>query len=97
MKSFATVESMLPPINLNNLSSYVLAFVVAAWAVFWKGIALWRAIESKQKNWFIIILVLNSATLGLAEILYLFKFAKKRLTIKEMKTWIPASPTTLRR
>lgn len=50
-----------------------------------KGVALWRAANLKQRNWFIAILVLN--TLGILDLIYLFKFAEKKLTIKEVRSW----------
>ena len=60
-------------------------YVLFIWSLFWKGIALWRASQFKQRNWFVVILVLN--TVGILEIVYLFRFAKKRLTFREMGTW----------
>jgi hypothetical protein len=41
----------------------------------WKGLALWRASQYKQKYWFVAILVLN--TIGILEIVYLTWFVKK--------------------
>lgn len=67
------------------LQNNVLAFFLLAWTLLWKGIALWRAAKSEQKYWYIALLILN--TLGLLEILYLFKFSKHKLTIHEMQTW----------
>lgn len=64
-----------------NIAIYVL-FI---WSLFWKGIALWRSSQFKQKNWFVVMLVLN--TIGILEIVYLFRFSKKRLTFQEMKAW----------
>lgn len=55
------------------------------WSLFWKGMALWRASKNDQRNWFVIILVLN--TVGILEIIYLFVFAKKKLTLEELKFW----------
>lgn len=46
-----------------------------AWTLAWKGLALWRAAELRQKPWFIAILLVN--TLGILEMLYLFFIAKK--------------------
>lgn len=57
-----------------------------------KGIALWRSSQLKQRNWFIALFVfipLND--LALIEIVYLFWFAKKRLTFKEIKSWLVRS------
>jgi len=67
------------------LDNTVVLFALYVWSLFWKGIALWRASKLEQRNWFIAILVLN--TIGLLEIVYLFWFAKKRLTIAEIKNW----------
>lgn len=64
-----------------------LFFVFFLWSVLWKGIALWRSANLKQKNWFVVILILNGATLGILEIVYLFFFAKKKMTIAELKFW----------
>lgn len=63
-------------------------FVVLIWSMFWKGIALWRASQEKQRNWFIVLLIVN--TVGILELVYLFKFAKNKLTFVQMKSWIPS-------
>ncbi len=51
-------------------------FIIGAiiWTLVWKGLALWRAAELKQKYWFIAILLIN--TLGILEIIYLFIITK---------------------
>lgn len=53
----------------------VFAFVLIVWSLSWKGVALWKSAELRQKKWFIAILVLN--TLGLLEIIYLFFVARR--------------------
>ena len=63
----------------------VAIYTLYIWSLIWKGFALWRAAHQRQRNWFVVILVLN--TIGILEIVYLFRFSKKRLTIAEMKTW----------
>jgi len=63
--------------------------VLYIWSLIAKGIALWRASKAEQRNWFVALLVLN--TLGVVELIYLFKFAKKPLTIKEIRTWVGRS------
>lgn len=65
------------------MEQLVLLYVLTIWSLIWKGIALWRAANTHQRNWFLVMLVLNTA--GLLEIIYLFRFAKKRLTFKEIK------------
>jgi hypothetical protein len=62
-----------------------LFFVLYLWSLLWKGLSLWRAANLKQRNWFVGILVLNTA--GILEIIYLFFFATKKLRIEEIKSW----------
>lgn len=63
--------------------SPVFFIIIYFWSILWKGVALWRASAFKQKNWFIVLLVLN--TIGILEVIYLFYFAKKKLTLKDIK------------
>ncbi|OHA89763.1 MAG: hypothetical protein A3C70_00695 [Candidatus Zambryskibacteria bacterium RIFCSPHIGHO2_02_FULL_43_14] len=48
--------------------------LIIFWSLVWKGFALWRSAELRQKYWFIAILLIN--TLGILEIIYLFVVAK---------------------
>jgi len=66
------------------------AYALLIWTIVWKGLALWKAAHHQQKNWFIVILLLNPpilTTLGIVEIVYLFKFAKKPMTLEDIKKW----------
>lgn len=67
------------------LEQAILVYVLSIWSLIWKGIALWRAVNNRQRNWFIVMLVLN--TVGILEIIYLFRFAKKRMTLGDIKDW----------
>lgn len=58
------------------LENPILLLFLAIWSLFWKGLALWRAAKTDQKNWFIAILIIN--TVGILEIIYLAWFAKKK-------------------
>ena len=61
---------------LNFLEEYSwLLGILAIWSIVWKGFALWRAAERKEKWWFIALLIIN--TFGILEILYIFVFGKK--------------------
>lgn len=60
-----------------------LIFILGVWSLIWKGLALWRSAQKKEKVWFIVLLILN--TLGLLEILYLFVFSKKEPSKKGLK------------
>lgn len=51
-------------------------FLILAWSLVWKGLALWHAARRGEEWWFIALLVIN--TLGILEIIYLFFFAKRR-------------------
>lgn len=69
----------------NENLDLVLITVITVWSTLLKGIALWRAANLKQRNWFIVMLIVN--TIGILELVYLFRFASKRLTVKEVKSW----------
>lgn len=64
-------------------------YIVLVWQVLWSGLALWRSAKLNQNKWFIGLFIsfLFIHTIGIIEIVYLFYFAKKRLTIKDIKTW----------
>lgn len=76
---------MIPGLEfLNNPTALtILWFVAMAWSFFWKGIALWKSAIEKQKIWFVALLFINS--LGLLEIIYLFSFSKKKMTLQELR------------
>lgn len=76
--------------NLRDMNSItaippLLQFVLLVWSIAWKGLALWNAAKNSQKNWFIAILIVN--TVGILEIIYLFRFAKKRMALKDLLFW----------
>lgn len=50
-------------------------YVIIAWAVIWKGIALWHAARGRQLAWYLALLIIN--TVGILEIIYLIFFRKK--------------------
>ena len=72
-------------LNQISQSSPILVFVLFLWSILWKGIALWKSAKYDQRNWFIVILVLN--TVGILEIIYLFRFAKTKLKLSDLKIW----------
>jgi len=53
----------------------VIVWTIIIWTFFWKGYAIWTAAKNGQKTWFVVLLVVN--TIGILEIFYLFKIAKK--------------------
>lgn len=62
-----------------------LVFALFIWSLLWKGLALWHAAKLSQRNWFVVMLVLN--TVGILEIIYLFVFAKKKFDYHTLLFW----------
>ncbi len=52
-----------------------LVILVTIWDLVWKGIALWKSARNEQRNWFVVLLLINS--LGIVPIIYLQFFQKK--------------------
>ncbi len=57
-----------------------LILAVSIWELIWKGFALWKAAQRKEKGWFVVLLVLNTA--GILAIIYLLM----RLDSKKSKS-----------
>ena len=70
--------------NLTSPGAGLGFWVLSVWALFWKGLALWRAAKENSQYWFIALLILN--TVGILEIAYLFFFAKEKLSLSAMGT-----------
>jgi predicted membrane channel-forming protein YqfA (hemolysin III family) len=68
-----------------NVWTSVLLYVLFVWSLIWKGLALWHAAKLSQKNWFVVMLVLN--TVGILELVYLFYFAKKKFALQTLRFW----------
>lgn len=69
-----------------------MVILISLWALPWKGIALWKASQNKQKVWFIVLLLLN--TIGILEILYIFILSKvKKQTAPELPKQTPPTET----
>ena len=56
----------------------VLALVLTIWALPWKVYSVWLAVKRDQKKWYVALLLLN--TVGILELYYIFKVAKKSWT-----------------
>lgn len=62
-------------VDLFNDPRFALALLLlSAWALAWKGVALWKASQKGKKAWFVLLLILN--TFGVVEILYIFWLSK---------------------
>ncbi|SFE59787.1 DUF5652 family protein [Alteribacillus iranensis] len=49
--------------------SHPFFYVIIAWSLIWKGIALWHAARHQQLIWFIVLFIVN--TVSILEIIYL--------------------------
>ena len=56
----------------NNLWFFIISII---WVLPWKGYALWTASRTRNKRWFIALLILN--TFAILDIFYIFYIAKK--------------------
>jgi methionyl-tRNA synthetase len=65
-------------------------WILIIWSLFWKGWALWTAGNRKDKIWFIILFLFNTA--GLLEIVYIFFIAKCCSKSKKTKRTIRRKP-----
>lgn len=60
----------------------VLITIFTIWSVLWKGYSVWTAVKHNHKGWFIALLILN--TIGILDMIYIFKVAKKDVkTVKK--------------
>jgi len=57
-----------------------LFILLVAWALVWKGMALWKSARHAHKVWFVVLLVTN--TVGILDILYLYVFSKKSKSVE---------------
>jgi hypothetical protein len=70
-----TIESQMNSItNWLDLHPF-LSGAILLWSLIWKGLALWRSAELRQKYWFVAVLILN--TVGLLDIFYILFIARK--------------------
>jgi hypothetical protein len=71
LKGGIQVDNVLQILQPNS----PILYLIIAWAVIWKGIALWHAARNKQLVWYIALLIVN--TVGILEIIYLIFFRNK--------------------
>ncbi len=50
--------------------------LIIIWTTMWKGFALWKSAQLRDKWWFIALLIVN--TVGILEIFYIYYFSKKK-------------------
>jgi hypothetical protein len=64
---------------MKDFNVWLLALIL--WTIPWKAYAVWIAAKADHKKWFVVLLFIN--TVGILEIFYIFKIAKK--TTAEVK------------
>ncbi|OGN04929.1 MAG: hypothetical protein A2831_02645 [Candidatus Yanofskybacteria bacterium RIFCSPHIGHO2_01_FULL_44_17] len=50
--------------------------IAVAWSLPWKGVALWKAAQNRDRCWFVALLLIN--TLAMLDILYTYVWSKKK-------------------
>jgi len=60
---------------MNHIFVNILVLIIALWTIPWKVYAVWTAVKNNHKKWFVALLIFN--TVGILEIFYIFKIAKK--------------------
>lgn len=53
-----------------------LIYLLIAWSIVWKSVALWYAARNKQLGWYIALIIINTA--GILEIIYLAFFKRDK-------------------
>jgi len=53
----------------------IVIVILTLWSIPWKLYSVWVAAKSNHKKWFVALVLLN--TVGILEIFYVFKIAKK--------------------
>jgi len=65
------------PFGVGGFGFSGIAFLIlVVWSLIWKGLALWKSAQRKEKTWFVALLIIN--TVGILEILYLYVFSKEK-------------------
>ena len=59
------MDNIIQLLDSNN----PILYIIIAWSVIWKGIALWHCGRNKQLAWYLTIFIVN--TCGVLEIVYL--------------------------
>ncbi|MFA6355063.1 MAG: DUF5652 family protein [Candidatus Paceibacterota bacterium] len=58
-----------------NANMVLFLLILVLWVLPWKGYAVWTAAQTRNKRWFIALILLN--TFAILDIIYIFYIAKK--------------------
>jgi hypothetical protein len=65
-----------------DLSWIILIIILAVFEIIMKGITLWKCGRNNQINWYIAILILNTA--GILPVIYLMYYQKDQKHIEQL-------------
>ncbi len=68
---------MFNPFHLSDFKLFILIFTIF-WVLPWKAYSLWLAAHSRQKIWFVVLLVVN--TFSILELVYVFYIEEKKVS-----------------
>ncbi len=81
----SVTATLFPQIDPALVNFFLFLFaLLLIWSCIWKGIALWHAARNRQKGWFIILLILNTA--GILDILYIYFLRKNKNNVIKTTT-----------
>jgi methionyl-tRNA synthetase len=60
---------------MNPVTLNLALILLTLWTVPWKVYSVWLAVKNNHKKWFVALLIVN--TVGILEIFYIFRVAKK--------------------
>ncbi len=68
----------MPTLDYLNQHPGIIGLFVALviWTLIWKGLALWKAAQKRDKVWFVALLLINTA--GILEMFYIFAFSNRQ-------------------
>jgi hypothetical protein len=60
---------------MNPVTLNLVLILLTLWTIPWKVYSVWLAVKNNHKKWFVALLIIN--TIGILEIFYIFRIAKK--------------------
>jgi len=71
-------------LNPETPQGLAVLIVLSIWGLIWKSLGFWKSARSSDRAWFISFIIFQ--TVGILEILYLFKFSKDKLTLETIQS-----------
>ena len=61
----------------------ILIGILLIWTLVWKGLALWKSARISRKDWFVLLLLLQ--TVGILDIIFLYFVGRDYEVLEEVK------------